>query len=127
MLGQLLSILVTVSIGFFVIVFLTFLKIAIPTWRFYSRKVDVSRAYKMLKGIIGKKFDAKNTYIEISLDKYKIKFSNHEEMLDELERIAKDALNYYEKMGWINQVSEVYHDDRDELILICTKVDTARG
>ncbi len=64
--------------------------------------------------------------IEISYGKYNMKFINDTETNIEFEKLAKEALEYYDKLGLIAIVDDTFRIQKDELIRICSEVRTMR-
>ena len=57
--------------------------------------------------------------IKISYGKCKLKFGNVNEASIELEKLAKEALEYYDKLGWIAMTDNYFQVQKDKLINIC--------
>ena len=76
------------------------IKIAVPIWRFMVRADAVIKLYDLFKEILKMDFSIKEK-IEVSYGKYKLKFSNTNEASIEFEKLVNEALEYYDKLGWI--------------------------
>ena len=94
----------------FLVFFITFIilliaiiiiTIILPMWRFMESADNVIHLFSLLKILL--KFDdlPQKGEIKISYGKCKLKFGNINEASIELEKLAKEALEYYDKLGWI--------------------------
>lgn len=102
------------------------IKIAVPIWRFMVRADAVIKLYDLFKEILKMDFSIKEK-IEVSYGKYKLKFSNTNEASIEFEKLVNEALEYYDKLGWIAiVVDDTVKVQKDELIEICSEVRTLR-
>ena len=102
------------------------IKIALPIWRFMVRADAVIKLYDLFKEILKMDFSIKEK-IEVSYGKYKLKFSNTNEASIEFEKLVNEALEYYDKLGWIAiVVDDTVKVQKDELIEICSEVRTLR-
>ena len=102
------------------------IKIAVPIWRFMVRADAVIKLYDLFKEILKMDFSIKEK-IEVSYGKYKLKFSNTNEASIEFEKLVNEALEYYDKLGWIAiVVDDTVKLQKDELIGICSEVRTLR-
>lgn len=101
------------------------IKIAVPMWRFMVRADAVIKLYVLFKEILRKDF-SKEEKIEVSYGKYKLKFANTNEASIEFEKLVHEALEYYDKLGWIAVVDDTFKAQKDELIRICSDVRTLR-
>ena len=98
------------------------IKIAVPIWRFMVRADAVIKLYDLFKEILKMDFSIKEK-IEVSYGKYKLKFSNTNEASIEFEKLVNEALEYYDKLGWIAiVVDDTVKVQKDELIGICSEV-----
>ena len=103
------------------------IKIAVPIWRFMVRADAVIKLYDLFKEILKMDFSIKEK-IEVSYGKYKLKFSNTNEASIEFEKLVNEALEYYDKLGWIAiVVDDTVKVQKDELLGICSEVRTLRG
>ena len=101
------------------------IKIAVPMWRFMVRADAVIKLYDFFKEILKMDFSIKEK-IEVSYGKYKLKFANTNEASIEFEKLVNEALEYYDKLGWIAIVDDTFKVQKDELIRICSEVRTLR-
>ena len=102
------------------------IKIAVPMWRFMVRADAVIKLYDLyFKEILKMDISIKEK-IEVSYGKYKLKFSNTNEASIEFEKVVNEALEYYDKLGWIAIVDDTVKVQKDELIGICSEVRTLR-
>ena len=102
------------------------IKIAVPIWRFMVRADAVIKLYDLFKEILKMDFSIKEK-IEVSYGKYKLKFSNTNEASIEFEKLVNEALEYYDKLGWIAiVVDDTVKVQKDELLEICSEVRTLR-
>lgn len=104
---------------------LIIIKIAVPMWRFMVRADAVIMLYGLFKEILKMDFSKKEK-IEVSYGKYKLKFANTNEASIEFEKLVNEALEYYDKLGWIAFVDDTFKVQKDELIRICSEVRTLR-
>ncbi len=104
---------------------LIIIKIAVPMWRFMVRADAVIKLYGLFKKILKMDFSKKEE-IEVSYGKYKLKFANINEASIEFEKLVNEALEYYDKLGWIAIVDDTFKVQKDELIRICSEVRTLR-
>ncbi len=104
---------------------LIIIKIAVPMWRFMVRADAVIKLYGLFKEILKMDFSKKEK-IEVSYGKYKLKFANTNEASIEFEKLVNEALEYYDKLGWIAIVDDTFKVQKDELIRICSEVRTLR-
>lgn len=104
---------------------LIIIKIAVPMWRFMVRADAVIMLYGLFKEILKMDFSKKEE-IEVSYGKYKLKFANTNEASIEFEKLVNEALEYYDKLGWIAIVDDTFKVQKDELIRICSEVRTLR-
>jgi len=107
------------------LVVLIIIKIAVPMWRFMVRADSVIKLYDLLKKALRMEFSTEGT-IEVSYGKYKLKFANTNEARIEFEKIVIEALEYYDKLGWIATVDDTFKAQKDELINIRSEVRTLR-
>lgn len=101
------------------------IKIAVPMWRFMVRADAVIKLYGIFKEILKMDFSKKEE-IEVSYGKYKLKFANTNEASIEFEKLVNEALEHYDKLGWIAIVDDTFKVQKDELIRICSEVRTLR-
>ena len=101
------------------------IKIAVPMWRFMVRADAVIKLYVLFKEVLRMDF-SKEEKIEVSYGKYKLKFANTNEASIEFEKLVHEALEYYDKLGWIAVVDDTFKAQKDELIRICSDVRTLR-
>ncbi|MEE1379775.1 MAG: hypothetical protein U0K52_05060 [Clostridia bacterium] len=80
---------------------------------------NVIHLFSLLKILL--KFDdlPQKGEIKISYGKCKSKFGNVNEASIELEKLAKEALEYYDKLGWIAMIDNYFQVQKDKLINIC--------
>jgi len=80
---------------------------------------NVIHLFSLLKILL--KFDdlPQKGEIKISYGKCKLKFGNVNEASIELEKLAKEALEYYDKLGWIAMTDNYFQVQKDKLINIC--------
>lgn len=97
------------------------IKIAVPMWWFMIRADAVIKLYGLFKEILKMDFSKKEE-IEVSYGKYKLKFANINEASIEFEKLVNEALEYYDKLGWIAIVDDTFKVQKDELIRICSEV-----
>ena len=116
----------------FFIVFTIFLiafiiiKMAIPIWRFIIKADEVIKLYGIFKEILRMDFSIEED-IEISYGKRKLKFANTNEASIEFEKLVYEALECYDKLGWISVVgADTFKAEKDKLIHICSDVRTLR-
>ena len=112
----------------FLVFFITFIilviaiiiiTIILPMWRFMESADNVIHLFSLLKILL--KFDdlPQKGEIKISYGKCKLKFGNVNEASIELEKLAKEALEYYDKLGWIAMTDNYFQVQKDKLINIC--------
>lgn len=112
----------------FLVFFITFIilliaiiiiTIILPMWRFMESADNVIHLFSLLKILL--KFDdlPQKGEIKISYCKCKLKFGNVNEASIELEKLAKEALEYYDKLGWIAMTDNYFQVQKDKLINIC--------
>lgn len=101
------------------------IKIVLPIWRFMVRADATIKLYGLYKEILKMELLEKEE-IEISYGKYNMKFINDTETNIEFEKLAKEALEYYDKLGLIAIVDDTFRIQKDELIRICSEVRTMR-
>lgn len=112
----------------FLVFFITFIilliaiiiiTIILPMWRFMESADNVIHLFSLLKILL--KFDdlPQKREIKISYGKCKLKFGNVNEASIELKKLAKDALEYYDKLGWIAMTDNYFQVQKDKLINIC--------
>ena len=112
----------------FLVFFITFIilliaiiiiTIILPMWRFMESADNVIHLFSLLKILL--KFDdlPQKVEIKISYGKCKLKFGNVNEASIELEKLAKEALEYYDKLGWIAMTDNYFQVQKDKLINIC--------
>ena len=112
----------------FLVFFITFIilliaiiiiTIILPMWRFMESADNVIHLFSLLKILL--KFDdlPQKGVIKISYGKCKLKFGNVNEASIELEKLAKEALEYYDKLGWIAMTDNYFQVQKDKLINIC--------
>lgn len=108
----------------FLVFFITFIILLIaiiilPMWRFMESADNVIHLFSLLKILL--KFDdlPQKGEIKISYGKCKLKFGNVNEASIELEKLAKEALEYYDKLGWIAMTDNYFQVQKDKLINIC--------
>ncbi len=122
MLQQFFALFITFIIFIIFVIASIIIKMGIPIWRFMSRADAVIELYAIMKEVLKTDF-SKEEKIEVSYGKYKLNYSNTNEASIEFEKIVDDALEYYDKLGWIatlnNYTLEV---KKDELIYICSEV-----
>ena len=101
----------------FLVFFITFIilliaiiiiTIALPMWRFMESADNVIHLFSLLKILL--KFDdlPQKGEIKISYGKCKLKFGN-----------VNEALEYYDKLGWIAMTDNDFQVQKDKLINIC--------
>lgn len=85
----------------------------------YGKRDNVIHLFSLLKILL--KFDdlPQKGEIKISYGKCKLKFGNVNEASIELEKLAKEALEYYDKLGWIAMTDNYFQVQKDKLINIC--------
>lgn len=101
------------------------IKIALPMWRFMVRADAVVNLYVLFKKLLEVEF-SKEDKIEVSYGKYKLEFTNTNEASIEFEKLINEALEYYDKLGWIAIADDTFKGQKDELIRICSEVRTLR-
>lgn len=112
----------------FLVFFITFIilliaiiiiTIILPMWRFMESADNVIHLFSLLKILL--KFDdlPQKREIKISYGKCKLKFGNVNEASIELKKLAKEALEYYDKLGWIAMTDNYFQVQKDKLINIC--------
>ena len=108
----------------FIVTFITFLviKIAVPMWRFMIRADSAIQIYMLLKPVLDRNFVSSDGPVEIPYGKYKIKFTNADEASTQMEELAKDALSYYDKLGYISKVIDDFEPQKKELIRIISEI-----
>ena len=99
--------------------------VALPIWRFMIRADAVITSYSLVKEILKKDFSKKDK-IKLKCDtgsyKYNIEFSNTNEASIEYEKIVQEAIEYYEKLGWIAIADNSFKEQQKKLIQICSEV-----
>ena len=122
MLHQFLAIL---FITIVILVVICLVKVALPMWRFMSRVDAVINLYSLFKELLKEDFSEENK-IRLTYDngnhKYKLEFSNTNEASIEFEKIVQEALEYYDKLGWIAIVDNSFEVQQKELLQICFEV-----
>lgn len=107
------------------LVVILIVKIALPMWRFMIRADAVIELYSLFKELLKKDFSKENK-IELTYGngshKYKLEFSNTSEASIEFEKIVQEALEYYDKLGWIAIVDNSFQVQQKELLQICSEV-----
>ena len=110
----------------FLVFFITFIilliaiiiiTIILPMWRFMESADNVIHLFSLLKILL--KFDDLPQKGEIKISYGKLKFGNVNEASIELEKLAKEALEYYDKLGWIAMTDNYFQVQKDKLINIC--------
>lgn len=100
--------------------------IAVPIWRFIIKADEAIKLYGLFKEILRMDF-SKEKNIEVSYGKRKLKFANTNEASIEFEKLVHEALECYDKLGWIAVVgADTFKAQKDELIHICSDVRTLR-
>lgn len=122
MLHQFLASIIIVIVA---VVVILIVKVALPMWRFMIRADAVIELYSLFKELLQKDF-AKESKIELTYGngshKYKLEFSNTREASLEYEKIVQEALEYYDKLGWIAIVDNSFKAQQQELLRICSEV-----
>lgn len=112
----------------FLVFFITFIilliaiiiiTIALPMWRFMESADNVIHLFSLLKILLKLDDLPQKGEIKISYGKCKLKFGNVNEASIELEKLAKEALEYYDKLGWIAMTDNDFQVQKDKLINIC--------
>ena len=85
----------------------------------------VIHLYGIFKEILKMDFSKKEE-IEIPYGKYTMKFSNTNEASIEFEKLVNEALEYYDKLGWIAIVIDAFKVQKDVLVRIRSEVITIR-
>ena len=101
------------------------IKLAISMWRFMIMADAVIQLYGIFKEILKMDFSKKEE-IEIPYGKYTMKFSNTNEASIEFEKLVNEALEYYDKLGWIAIVIDAFKVQKDVLVRIHSEVITIR-
>ena len=102
------------------------IEVAVPIWRFIIKADEVIKLYGIFKEILRMDF-SKEEDIEVSYGKRKLKFANTNEASIEFEKLVHEALECYDKLGWISVVgADAFRAEKDELIHICSEVRTLR-
>lgn len=101
------------------------IKLAISMWRFMIMADAVIQLYGIFKEILKMDFSKKEE-IEIPYGKYTMKFSNTNEASIEFEKLVNEALEYYDKLGWIAIVIDAFKVQKDVLVRIRSEVITIR-
>lgn len=100
-------------------------KIVLPMWRFITRADAVIELYSAFKELLKKDFSKENK-IKLKYSngkhKYELKFSDTNEASIEFEKIVLEALEYYDKLGWIAIVDDSFKVQQKELLQICSEV-----
>ena len=106
-------------ITFIILLIAIIITIILPMWRFMESADNVIHLFSLLKILL--KFDdlPQKGEIKISYGKCKLKFGNVNEASIELEKLAKEALEYYDKLGWIAMTDNYFQVQKDKLINIC--------
>lgn len=118
----------------FLVFFITFIilliaiiiiTIILPMWRFMESADNVIHLFSLLKILL--KFDdlPQKGEIKISYGKCKLKFGNVNEASIELEKLAKEALEYYDKLGWIAMTDNYFQ--ANQYMLRTTKVKVGKS
>lgn len=95
--------------------------IAIPMWRFMERADTVIKLYNFFKVLLKKDFSQEEK-IHLTYGKYKMAFANTYEASIEFEKLIQEALEYYDKLGWIAVVCSDFQVQKDELVNICYEI-----
>lgn len=104
---------------------LIIIKIAVPMWRFMVRAGAVIRLYPLFKDLLKEDFSKKEK-IKLQYGKFELKFANTNEASIEFEKMVMEALEYYDKLGWIAVVDDSFKGYKDELVKISSEVRTLR-
>lgn len=107
------------------VVALIIIKIVLPIWRFMIKADSVIQLYDVLKKILQKDFSSEEK-IKATYGKYKFEFSNTNEASIEFEKMVDEALEYYDKLGWIAIADSSFKNQKDKLIDIKSEVRTLR-
>ena len=100
-------------------------KVALPMWRFIIRANAVIELYPFFKKILKRDFSKENKIRLIynnGICMYILEFSNTCEASFEFEKIVKEALEYYDKLGAITFVDNSFKVLKEQLIQICSEV-----
>lgn len=90
----------------------------IPIWRFIEKADTVIHIYDLLK--ISLKFDLfQKGEVKILYGKHKLTFNNINEASIEIEKIAKEALEYYDKLNCIAIADNDSQIHKNKLLSIC--------
>ncbi len=105
-------------------------QVALPIWRFMIRADAVINLYPLFKKLLNKDFSKEIEIVELTYSigshKCKLEFSNKYEASIEFEKIVQEALEYYDKLGWIAIVDDSFKVQQKELLQICYEVRTMR-
>lgn len=126
MLHQFFAIFIIFIVSIIFLIAFIIIKIVLPMWRFMVRADAVIELYKIFETILEQDFSSKEEKIEISYGKYKIEFANTNEASIEFEKIVNEALEYYDKLGWIAIADDSFKVQKNKLINICSEVRTLR-
>lgn len=97
-------------------------KIVLPIWRFEVRAHVATKLYDFSKKILEL---SKGGKIKISYRNYTLEFSNANEANIQLEKIFSEALEYYDKLGWLTVVNWEFKSQKSELIQIYSEIRTS--
>lgn len=111
------------------LVVILIVKVVLPMWRFMIRADAVIELYSLFKELLKKDF-SKEDKIKLTYGngshKYELEFSNTSEASIEFEKIVQEALEYYDKLGWIAIADNSFKVQQKKLIQICSEVRTMR-
>ena len=114
----------------FLVFFITFIilliaiiiiTIILPMWRFMERADTVIKLYNFFKVLLKKDFSQEEK-IHLTYGKYKMAFANTYEASIEFEKLIQEALEYYDKLGWIAAACSDFQVQKDELVNICYEI-----
>lgn len=116
---------------FFIIIVLLFIaliiiKIALPMYRFMLNAETTIHLYDNVFKIILRIDFSKVENVKVTYGKYKFEFSNTNEASIEFEKMIKEALDCYDKLGDIGVMDDELKAKKDRLIEICSEVRTMR-
>ncbi len=103
-------------------------KIVLPIWRFEVRAHVATKLYDFSKKILEHSNLlelSKGGKIKISYRNYTLEFSNANEANIQLEKIFSEALEYYDKLGWLTVVNWEFKSQKSELIQIYSEIRTS--
>lgn len=110
-----------VIISLLVLIILLFLKFVISIRYFILKTDSALQMYKIIKIIYAKQYKFKDK-VNIKFGVYKISFTSTQEALQEYEKVIQNALDYYDKLGYITTLDDTFRIKKNELEDILNKI-----